>query len=243
MRDDLREAYSAVYWAIAHIPVLQERLISWQRSGPYKPVMQADPNDPEWELLTVEQVKSLDPLISGDIGAIINSIRTALDILMYAVLARYTPKPKDKTHFPICATVTQFLDIVTMMETKKRIGPMEAAAIKDTRAYRGGDPLLYVLHQLDILRKHERLLVIEPAMNVAHVTVLDSHLYAHRMTINDKPVFYRFPAKRFRPAKSNTHISAEIFFNEPTLWITKQPTVAILRHFARRVSELIVDFP
>ena len=243
MRDDLREAYNAVYWAISHVPVLQERFVSWQRSGPYKPIMQPDPNDPAWELLTIEQIKPLDPLIFGDIGAIINSARTALDILMYAVLARHAPKPKGKTHFPICAIHADFLNTVSMLETKQRVSTIEAAAIKNTRAYRGGDPLLYVLHQLDILRKHERLLVLEPSVDVTHLTVLNAHLYVHRGTVNDKPVFYRFPARRLHATKGNTHITAEIFFNEPALWITKQPAISILRHFTQRVREVIVDFP
>ena len=242
MRDDLREAWDVVRWAETHIPVLQERFISWQGRGAYELVMEPDPDDLDWEFL-VAYPKEVDSLILGDIGAVINSIRTSLDILMFAVLARHRPKPNGKTHFPIYATDTQFLDAVNVLEANQRISSVEAAAIKKTKAYRGGDKLLYPLHQLDILRKHIRFLEVEPVINSAHVTVLDSHLYVHHSTLDDKTILYRFPARRFRPAKGNTSVAAEIFFNEPALLQTKQPAIHVLRNFGFRVRALIEDFP
>lgn len=52
MRDDLLEAWNAVYWADTHIPVLQENFVSWQQRGPYELVMEPDPNDSNWEFIT-----------------------------------------------------------------------------------------------------------------------------------------------------------------------------------------------
>lgn len=92
----------------------------------------------------------MDPLVVGDVGAIINSARTALDILMFAVLSRQRKEPKGNTHFPIYSKTADFLAAVDMIESKKRINVSEASAIKKTRAYRGGDPFLYPLHRLDI---------------------------------------------------------------------------------------------
>ena len=64
-------------WARAQIPVLQERFLSWQRSYPYKLVCQPERGRPDRELLVAYLEKPLDPLIIGDIGAIINSVQLA----------------------------------------------------------------------------------------------------------------------------------------------------------------------
>ena len=43
MKADLEDALVPVKWAEAKIPVLQERLLSWQRSYPYKIVCEPAP--------------------------------------------------------------------------------------------------------------------------------------------------------------------------------------------------------
>jgi hypothetical protein len=51
MRADLLDAQAAVDRADSQIPVLQKRLIAWQRNRPYKIVVEPDPTDANWELL------------------------------------------------------------------------------------------------------------------------------------------------------------------------------------------------
>jgi hypothetical protein len=113
MRDDLLDAKAAVDWAEAQIPILQERLMNWQRERPYEIVPEPDPADKNWEFLVAYLGIPLDPLIHGDVGAIINSARTALDILMSALLAGHGIKPNSKAHFPIRKARTDFLAAVT----------------------------------------------------------------------------------------------------------------------------------
>jgi hypothetical protein len=79
MRDDLTGALAAVDWADAHIPVMNERFIAWKRRSPYNIIIEPDSEDAEWELLVAYHRVPLDPLIHGDVGAFINSMRTALD--------------------------------------------------------------------------------------------------------------------------------------------------------------------
>ena len=82
MKADLEDALVPVKWAQAHMPVLQERFLAWQRTYPYKIVAEPDPNRGDRELLVAYLEKPLDPLIVGDVGAIINSVRTGLDLMM-----------------------------------------------------------------------------------------------------------------------------------------------------------------
>lgn len=243
MRADLADAAAAVDWANAHIPVLQERFVTWQRRGPYELVMEPDPNDTKWEFLVAYLRVPLDPMILGDVGAIINSIRTSLDLLMSAVLTANGIKPNSSAHFPIRKHAADFLAAIKVMEDKKWITAREAAAIKKQKAYEGGPTPWYKIHQLDILRKHERLLVVEPTVNQSMITLLGGASYAYRRAMQDKAILYRIPAKRFRPTKGNTLLAADIFFNEPALGITHEPAIFALRTFAAGVRGYIDKFP
>lgn len=243
MRSDLRGSWNAVRWADAHIQVLQERFVSWQRGAPYELVMERDLHDADWEFLVAYLRQPLDPLIVGDIGAIINSVRTGLDLLMSALLVGNGEIPNSKAHFPIRKSPADFQTAVDALEMKHWINAAEAAAIKRTKAYLGGDHFLYPLHQLDIVRKHERLLLVAPSIQAAQITVLGGASYAMHKAFDDKTILYRLPARQFRPNAGNTVVAAEIFFNEPTLLQTKQPATGVLRNFVARVRALIEGMP
>jgi hypothetical protein len=79
MKDDLADALIPVFWAREHIPVLQERLLKWQGSYSYDLVAERDPVQAGMDLVVARLRTPLDPLIIGDVGAIINSVRTGLD--------------------------------------------------------------------------------------------------------------------------------------------------------------------
>lgn len=243
MRADLREARDAVLWAEAHIPVLQEHFVSWQRSDPYELVMEPDPDEPEWEFVVARQRKALDPIVIGDVGAIINSIRSGLDILMFSVLARHREQPNGNTRFPITSRSTDFHARIAALEAQQRITADEAAAIRKAKAYYGGDSMLYAIHQLDTLRKHRRLLSVEPSIKAAQATVLNGASYSFHRVMDSKTVLYRFPARKFRPTHGNMLIASEIFFDEPSLVIMKQPAVDVVRAFIHHVQALIEHFP
>jgi hypothetical protein len=244
MQPDLEDALVPVKWADSQIPVFRERFVAWQRRHPYKLVMEPDPNDPEWEFLTVYLERALDPMIIGDVGAIINSARTSLDIFWMLLIARHGFKPKGNTSFPIRDTAANFNNAVNVLKLEYRGTSAEIAHLKRYRAYRGGNNFLYPLHHLDILRKHHRLLILEPSVEAAQITLLNGYAYADRRNLQDKTITHRIPAKaRFRPSPGNTLISSEIFLNEPSLLVSKQPAHLMLAWFVSIVRDLIERFP
>jgi hypothetical protein len=243
MRDDLLDALAAVNWAESQIPILQERFVAWQRRDPYETVVEPDPDDADRELLVAYLNMALDPLIHGDAGAIVNSARTALDLLMSALLTGHSIKPNDKAHFPIRKAAADFLAAVTVFEEKKWISAIEAAAIKRSKAYIGGDHVLYAIHQLDILRKHERLITVKPAISQGYITESGAGIEPKWYHSDDKTILFQFPKGRFHPTKSNTNITAEIFFNEPTLGVANKPAILALRVFTTRIKTFIESFP
>ena len=67
-------------------PVLQERLLGWRRRYPYEVAAEPDPLQADMQLLVARLRTPLDPLIIVDVDAIINSVRTGLDLMMAAVV-------------------------------------------------------------------------------------------------------------------------------------------------------------
>jgi hypothetical protein len=81
MRDDLLDAQAAVDWAVAQIPLLQKRLTAWERDSTYVLMVEPD-KDPSYKLLAAYPQRPLDRMINAEAGAIINSIRSSLDMLL-----------------------------------------------------------------------------------------------------------------------------------------------------------------
>src|SRR5215469_8528170 len=161
MRDDLLDAQSAVDWAISQIPLLQNKLATWNAKRPYEISVELDAQTGE-HLLIAYLMGPLDPIVNAEVGVIINSTRTALDLLAALLCRRNGNQPNADRHFPIFGSEQEMIDPLTGIEGKKWLSKGERAAIKALKPYKGGDHIIWALHQLDILRKHERLIAARP---------------------------------------------------------------------------------
>lgn len=243
MRDDLQEALIPVKWAETHIQVLQERFLSWQRGYPYEFIVEIDPQSPEWELFTPKLTRPLDPLIAGDIGAIINSLRSALDLLLSAVIRGHGKEPDKDTYFPIRTKADDFLRAVEALELKYGLSRAEIVTFKDSRAYEGSDSCFFLLNKLDILRKHHRLISAEIRVHRKDSIMLGTYHVPVEEMLKNPTALFRLPKGQFRPTQGNTSIAAEIFLNETTLLKPKKPAVGVLREFAKWVGDFFATFP
>jgi hypothetical protein len=248
MRDDLLDAQAAVDWAVSQIPVLQEALLEWQRGGPYLISGEHDPKS-DGDIIVAAQKTPLPAIFNAGIGATLNSIRSALDLLASALAARNGEKPNRWRHFPIFDSLHDMIDPVLGIdrtERKKWLSQSERAAIKALSPYKGGDETIWPLHQLDILRKHERLLSTQPDI------ISSLRIGTDRFTvggvaplerIDDKAVLYRIAKDEFFPTtESNTVLALEVTFNEVAPGLGGQHVIAVIRKFAARVSEIVSLF-
>jgi len=189
--------------------------------------------------LTAHRVQ-LDPIISAEIGAIINATRSALDLLAATLATRNGVKPNADTHFPIFRCIYDMIDPIGGVETKKWLSAAEIATIKSLEPYNGGDEVLFVLHQLDIKRKHERLITVYPDIGRSWVTWVGAGIEPVLRYVDDKAILYRVPyPPLFTPTEGNSYVASEIFFNEPTIGIAREPAIPLLRKFAARIREII----
>src|SRR5690242_20543809 len=107
MRDDLLDVYACIKWAVAQINPLKSRLMAWDQIPPYRLV--AEPHsEPGKKLLRLRGVIPPDPIINAEAGAIINSIRSSLDLLVNRLAARNGHAGTEDSHFPICRSREQF---------------------------------------------------------------------------------------------------------------------------------------
>jgi hypothetical protein len=158
MRDDLLDAKAAVDWAVAQLPTLQERIIRWRQDRHYSVSIDVD-TEPGQKLYRLVDIKPVDPIISAEAGAIIHSIRSSLDVLACTLAARNGHPGSPSTYFPIWKTKADFDDPGSNVLKKiKRLGDVERGIIKGLKPYSGGHDSLSTLHELDLTRKHRRLL-------------------------------------------------------------------------------------
>jgi hypothetical protein len=162
MRPDLLDAKAAIDWAVAQLPTLTERIIKWRRDKPYTVTIDTD-SEPGKKLYRLSLIMPLDPIINAEAGAVIHSIRSSLDLLACALAARNGFPDSTSTYFPVWKSKQDFDAPVgrkrnPTLEKIKRLSQFNQAIIKALKPYPGGNDLLCALHDLDLTRKHRRLL-------------------------------------------------------------------------------------
>jgi hypothetical protein len=161
MRYDLLHAQASVDWAVAQLPSLNDRINAWLQFNLEVTIKDPDPNVPNNVIVAVE--KDPFPLaFNVEAGAYINAIRSSLDILASSLSARNGKSDNPEAHFPIYRWLYDFIDPLTGLESIKWLSTSERSVIKSLKPYQGGNQLLWSLHQLDIMRKHRRLIGVEP---------------------------------------------------------------------------------
>jgi hypothetical protein len=246
MRDDLLDAQAAVDWAVAQIPRLQSAFLEWQRGYPYRIVQEKDPEGGN-DFAVAYQITPLPRELSPWVGAIINSIRSGLDLLAVALAIRNGKKPSSKTHFPFFASEQAMLDPWHGLESKKWLSNSERATIKTLRPYKGGDAILRTVHDLDIARKHERLIAVNA--DVSGVLMLGNWSgwrvggTKALQRLDNKTVLGRLrPGENLNVSQGNTLLAVFIVFSEATFGLANEEVASTLKKFADRITEVIALF-
>ena len=159
MRDDLLEAMECIDWTISKVPSIEQKVADWI-DGNVDLVIR-DSNGPGSDKLLIAKERTLMPLeFSVEIGAYINTIRTSLDILASSLSTRNGKAGNVEAHFPMFRSDLHMLDPKCGLESIKWLTPSQRTIIKSLEPYPGGNEVLRALHQLDIMRKHRRLLAV-----------------------------------------------------------------------------------
>jgi hypothetical protein len=245
MRDDLLEAQAAVDWAEAQIPLLIDSLDRWERGNPYRVFRQRDPESDGYLIVAIEE-KAFPLTFNAWVGAIINSLRSALDLVASALAKRNGKRPSSDRHFPIFDNLQDMIDPLHGLDSKERkewLSDADRAAIKALKPYKGGDDSLWLLHHLDIVRKHERLLLANPFIHsltyFGNARVLPGRSAPIERRY-DKTILGRMSrSEAFPISKGNTNLTLDILINEAALGVDNEQVVPALRRLSLRVREVI----
>jgi hypothetical protein len=140
-----------------HVGELQAGLDAFLKTNFYRLGIDKNLNDGT-NVLTFELIGTLPSDVPLIIGDAIHNLHTALDLMIWEIESRIG-NPDRSTKFPFYQTRSE---LVGAIET----GNLKAAPeichviIDDIKPYRGGNDLLYGLHDLDITDKHKLLIPI-----------------------------------------------------------------------------------
>jgi len=158
---DLLDAQTTVDWAVAQLPSLSERMQAWLDENVYAVVEETEPPATHDVIVAIEK-QALPLGFNVEVGSYLNVIRSSLDILATAIGRRYSVLHPNGVYFPVAESAEKFATGDYNGSKFINALPADAADIfKALRPYQGGNKALWSLHQLDVMRKHRRLLQVE----------------------------------------------------------------------------------
>jgi hypothetical protein len=133
-------------------------------------VLREQPPNVANDVLVAEENAPLPLAFQVEAGAYINAVRSSLDILASTLAQRHCQVLIDQAYFPVVASQQVWISgnykghkLIKALPNKER------EIIESLKPYKGGNDLLYALHNLDIVRKHVRLLTTD--IRPYHMTV------------------------------------------------------------------------
>jgi hypothetical protein len=160
MRADLFEAKASISWAFSQLISFDERLEEWLKENVQIEIRETPPPATHNPIVAVE--KELLPFVfSVEAGAYINAIRSSLDILAMVLVCRHSLAiAEDRVSFPFFRSHEAFVKQSGSL-LLQQLPDKERGIITSLKPYPEGNPALWALHHLDIVRKHRRLLDVQ----------------------------------------------------------------------------------
>ena len=159
MQADLLDAQASVNWAVTQTETFDQRIKAWTRV--YFEVRIEETPAPAAQNRVIALLKEpLPRAFNVEFGVCINAIRTSLDILATALAERHHIKGESKIYFPVVRSAHEW----TAGKFKGHhlvngLPDVERRKIEAFQPYNGvNNKSLWELHELDIKRKHRRLI-------------------------------------------------------------------------------------
>jgi hypothetical protein len=244
MKSDLLDAQSCIDWTISKLPDFEETLLHWLKNNIEVVVVDTQANATH-NIIVAREKEVLPVKFNVEAGAYINTIRSSLDILAYAIAKREMVLFPGEIYFPVAKSADDFNSgKYRGVKFVKQLSCTERSLIELTKPYQGGNDALWALHQFDIMRKHRRLLSVESSPASLHV-------WGWGLSDVYTPV-----ASGFMPAGNGETVlglltkgskmprlefSPHVTFDEPSI-MPRCPVTAALNWFADAAREIIALF-
>jgi hypothetical protein len=135
----------------------------------------------------------------------------------------------------------EFIDPVDGAVKKlRRLSDADRLAVEQLRPYPGGDERIYSLHQLDLLRKQHRLVVVSArprSMGLINCGSNSEPEFLYAGKLEEGAPLFRLPSG----SNAKVDLRIEVTFND-TPYANGRPVVMTLRDLATRTQEIIAKF-
>jgi hypothetical protein len=241
----LSEVREKIKRADKHIDDLETALVQFRDTNPYSITVdvETETGKPIVQITKADPVPPQINLIAGDA---IQNLRSSLDYLACALVRQNQASPSKFTEFPIFDQPISTRKLEARFDGKVKGMRHEVAnQIKDIRPYQGGDNLLWRLHRLNIIDKHNMLVTVFG--NITAVNGLppvadqwNGNLWASIPGVpsalkQGDEFSIEIPGVK---VDKNTNFFAEVVFNEPEV-AEGYPVILALRQLRRRVVMVI----
>jgi hypothetical protein len=249
MRDDLLHAQASVDWTKTNLPLFKTRLDAWLRKNVDVAIREQPPDVPN-DVVVIATKESFPLAFQVEAGAYLNVIRSSLDILSSALANRHCQALIDDAYFPIAGSRAIFLAGKGYKGDKfvQALPAKERGIIESLKPYRGpdGNRLLCALHDLDIVRKHARLLEAGIAPRTFMVSGWGNTIKAFTpvstgwvSTGPDEAVIGLLA--KSAAEKPHFKVTPQVSFTE-TAYLPRREVITALNEFADLAKEIIRDF-
>jgi hypothetical protein len=244
--NDLAEHFARVDWAVEEIKRLEAEVEKYAQSGPLEVYWHYDLHPVEtWRLYRMRLTTPIPTQMQIHCGTILNDMRATLDALACTLATRNGHPNETHTYFPTGKTKDIFESKNTQDKIKK-LSEQDKQVIAELKPYAGGNDMLYALHSSDIIRKHQRLIVLGGGVAKTTIGPDDGEWFLIGEKIDYMNLGPENPLDQpFARLAHDYHIemrqTALIAFAEP-IAIKAKPVVATLNDFAGLVRSILELF-
>jgi hypothetical protein len=230
-------------WASQHIMELNGVLTAYGELSPYTIFEEVCPEktDSVWMDVKLRLTKPL-PLH----GIMLSSyalfdLRSALDCLATALAAQNKFTKISDVYFPILRSKERYEDPSTRGKVSKHFSPDAVAFIDAQKPYQGGNDILWALHALNIMDKHQ--VIVDVGLNAAMGSFEDNSTGYFEIpgsigwqSLKKDRILYRYPVD----AKPNPkmQIAIGIAFTQVSV-VEHKPVMIVLGSIAEMVKGIL----
>jgi hypothetical protein len=139
-----------------HVRDLESRIQSFRNTDPYGVRTEDDPNTGE-KVKRIQVRSRIPDAFSLIIGDAVHNLRSALDHLACRLVEANGNGPSTQTAFPVYQTAAEYA--AGSVRKVQGMSPAAVNLVEATQPYQAGYADLWALHHLDIIDKHNLLLV------------------------------------------------------------------------------------
>jgi hypothetical protein len=227
-----------------HIDEFETELAKYLDSHPFR-VEWADASRSAYSVTIAREPPIQLGLIAGDIA---HCLRSALDLLAWQLVWRSGAEPSRDTAFPI-STSEESLERTIEWRLRGAL-PEAKRAVRETKPHRGGNAVLWALHELDIEDKHRVVLPLATDLAGVRLSVLRQATMTFSVPIVPVDEIRRLFGEVPAYAAHYTIVSDAAGSREPSLLemdvcfggdsaVAGQPMLTTLKRFADEAQSVI----